>query len=513
MGEFFKKHKKTLIILGLILVLGAFLRFYKLGENSFVADEFLDINSSYAYFKTHTWTNWDFNFDRVNEDNVFAPRDERAWAYKWQVAEVFRFVAPTEGAARSISVIWGIITIGIMYYAGWYFSKKKAVGLLSAFLFAVSVAGITFDRKLRMYAMFFPIFLLFSIALFRFFEETYKGSNVLVKKISDRFGVNVIWFLPMLLLAILSLHLHDLTANIAAIFGIYVLAQMFFLIKKGKTIVNKYSITVVGAAIAVALVWAIVPELFGKYLAGIKFFQDNYSYFSIVTDDYSHILIALAVLVFGIYFGYSKLKLKKETIWLAVSFMVPLLMAIFLWRRNAGAQYIFFAQSFEIILAAIGIYGLAKFFASSMPEYGKKAYTATIIILLLLLPNYGYFFQQNNAYHQTSKADNPNYRSIFGYVKKKKSPDDVIITRNFRNYYLSGQKMTVFDFGGELSNQKLPMEAVYSVVRAHPRGWIVLSDNDERYISNEAMQYIEQNMQRINDIAVRGNVMVYRWSK
>ena len=132
----------TFIILLAIVILGTFLRFYKLGENSFVADEFLDINSSYAHAKTGEWVNWDFNLEKVNEENAFSPRDERAWAYKWQVATLFKFLPPTEGTARAVSAIWGIITILLIYFVAKDFTKNKTIGLIAAFLFAISIDGI-----------------------------------------------------------------------------------------------------------------------------------------------------------------------------------------------------------------------------------------------------------------------------------------------------------------------------------------------------------------------------------
>jgi hypothetical protein len=511
MKLFLKKHKKTFLMLGAIVVLGAFLRFYNLGANSFVADEFLDINSSYAYFKTGQWTNWNFNEGKVNENNIFAPRDERAWMYKWQVAQVFRFLAPTEEAARTVSALWGILTILIMYYAGWYFSKKKSVGLLSAFLFAVSVAGISLDRRLRMYAMFFPLFLLLSIFLYRFFEEAYVGSNKLIKKVSDKFGLNIIWLIPFILVGALSMHIHDLTINIVPIFGTYVFVRMLVFAKKGKPMLNKYSVSVVLGLLLSGLAWAAVPEKLGTYLAGVKFFNDNYSYLSIIFGEYGHVLIGLIVYVCGLFYLARKRKMTKETLWLAISFLVPLLSAIFIWRRNVGAQYIFFAQSFVIIVSAAGIVGIANFFKENMPEYKKKAMRAALIVMVLLVPNYGYFFQENNTYHQNSKAENPNYRSIFTYVKKKRLPGDVVVTRNFRNYYLSGQNIPVVDFGGELAEEKMSLSQIQAVKQLYQSGWVVLSENDERYISNEAMQFIEENMQKINDMAVRGNALVYRW--
>jgi len=108
-----------------------------------VADEFLDINSSYAYFKTGIWQNWDFNFEKVNADNVFQARDERAGVYKWQVAELFNFLPPTESTARTISVLWGILTIALIYFVATDFTKKKMIGLIGAFLFAISTSGIS----------------------------------------------------------------------------------------------------------------------------------------------------------------------------------------------------------------------------------------------------------------------------------------------------------------------------------------------------------------------------------
>jgi len=41
--------KNLYIMLITIILLGAFLRFYKLGNNAFVADEFFDINFRLAY--------------------------------------------------------------------------------------------------------------------------------------------------------------------------------------------------------------------------------------------------------------------------------------------------------------------------------------------------------------------------------------------------------------------------------------------------------------------------------
>ncbi|NTW30067.1 MAG: hypothetical protein HGA33_02230, partial [Candidatus Moranbacteria bacterium] len=74
------KKKALLVLLG-ILVLAAAVRFVGIGALSFTADEFLDINSSYGYFRTGEWKAWDFNNGQTAIVNENVARDERANVY------------------------------------------------------------------------------------------------------------------------------------------------------------------------------------------------------------------------------------------------------------------------------------------------------------------------------------------------------------------------------------------------------------------------------------------------
>jgi hypothetical protein len=507
---FTKKNIYAALII--VILLGAFLRFYKLGNNSFVADEFLDINSSYAYFKTHQWQNWDFNFGKVNNDNVYQARDERSWVYRWQVAELFNFLPPTEGVARSISALWGVLTIFLIYLIGNYFTRKKTIGILSAFLFAISIEGIEFDRKLRMYAMFLPVYLVFSWLLFQFMEGKYKGKIGFLKRFSDKWDINPIYLIPALLAGILSLATHQLTVNIVFVIGFYLLFWGFLNWKKNKSYLNKYSLFLGLGILGIIAVSIAAPKIVGSSASGLVFFTSHWEYLRISLSDYTNGIIAFIFIVLGIYFLTKKQNMPKEGSFLAISFFVVLFSAIFLWGRNVGSQYIFFIKPFGIILIASGIYFAAKFFKDNLSKYGNKAYLATIILSLLILPNYAYFFESNdNTYNQTSDSSNPNYRKIFTYFKKYKKDNEVLITRNFRNYYFSGAKIKVFDFGGELSKEKLSVAQIQDIASQNPSGWFIISTNDETYISSDAVDYVIKNFQRVSNPQVRGDVMVYRW--
>jgi hypothetical protein len=502
-----KKHAVTILI-GIIFI-GAILRFYHLGTTSFSADEFLDINSSMAYVKTGTWQNWDFNFGRINTENEFAARDERAWPYKWQVAQVLKLTKVSEAAARSVSAMWGIISIILIYYVAKYFTGKKEIGLLAAFLFAVSATGIIFDRRLRMYSMFFPVFLAFSWMFFRFFEEEYKGKIKLIKFFYDKWKVNLIYIIPAVVLGILSILTHQLTANIVFVILFYSIIQLF----QGKnkfSLYNKYFLVIVAMVAGYIAAAIFFPKNLASYTAGLGF-TSHWEYFIKVFADYSQWLLAVIFLMFGIWWIYKKENFKKESLWLSVSFLGVLFMAVFFWSRNVGDQYIFFIESFGIVIVAAGIYATGEFFSENITKYGKRAFYVPVILALLMLPNWGYFFQSDNTYRQTSDGDSANYKKVFAYFNKAKKPDDVLLTRNFRNYYWSGAKIKVFDFGGELAKEKLSLDEVKKITSENPSGWVILSDNDDAYISNDAMDYIVKNLERVSNPQVRGKVLVYRW--
>lgn len=500
-------------ILFVIVLVGAGLRFYALGNNSFVADEFLDINSSYGYAETGEWKAWDFNFSKPAEVNINDARDERAFAYKWQVATLFKFLPPTEGVARSVSALWGVFTILLMFWTGWFYTRKKTVGLLAAFLFAVSISGIIFDRRLRMYAMFFPVYLGFATSLFAFFETEYRGKWPLCRKLWERWGFNVCYLLPLVVLGALSFHVHQLSINIVPLFGAYLAWMAFMAWRDKEGYRNKYAITL-GVGILAALGVLIASPFARAMIFGgaLVWFDNHYAYFGYVLRDFAHPLLGILAMIFGGYFLGKNLGRPKEAAWLSLGILVPFVMAVWFWRRNEGAQYIFFAQSFALLLAATGIYGCTFFVRQSLAvSYGKKVMWITLLFAVLLIPNYGYFLEENNTYHETSSGDNPNYRKVFAYFNKYHEKDEVIITRNFRNYYLSGAKVPVYDFGGELSKEKFSLAELESIMDTHPHGWVIVSTNDYDYVSNDVEQFWKKHMERVSNAQVRGDIEVYRW--
>jgi len=525
--------KKTKYLLLLILLLGAFLRFYDLGEYSFSADEFLDINSTYGYSQTGTWQAWDFNLEKPQENDQNFDRDSRAWIYKWPVAQIFKVTATTESAGRAMSALWGVLSILLIYFVAFKFTKNKTVGLLSAFFLAASIDAIEFSRTLRMYAMFFPVFLTFSWLVFETLEKEYQGKIKWLKNIWQKTGLNFVYLLPALFLGIVSLMTHLLTVNIIFILAIYFLTMMLLsrhcersaaisdqnhvienLARQSqskKSYFNKYSVLLGLGILGFLALLISVPEKLSLATKELNWGIAHFSYLDKVFSDYANALLALGFILLGSFYLWKVAKLKKESLWLSTSFWGVLILAIFFWNRVAGNQYIFFIQSFKIILLSSGVYFAAIFLKDNLKSNEKKAYWATIILSLILLPAWGYFLQKDNAYNQTSDSATPQYRKVFSYVQKKRGDQDALITRNFRSFYFAGAKMPVYNLGGEITKEKLTLERLEKIIEANPTGWIVLSDNDEIFVTKEAAEYITKNLEKVSNSQVRGKVSVYRW--
>ena len=514
---------KIIIILTAILLLGIILRFHNLGKKSFRADEFLGVNTVYGYLQTGEWKRWDFNLEKPYTDKpyfkTFFDFDlwnsgektyTRAWIYNWQIAQSLKIFPNTkESSYRIISALWGVLSILIIYFISLKFVKNKKIALLSAILLTVSINSIEFSRKVRMYAMFMPVFFLFTYSVWQFIESKRKCKLEAINNFRKKTGLNLFFLLPAIILGLLSMHLHLLTANIIFILLAYFLIMGIILYNKSGELKNRYLIYF-GLTIFIGWLFSLKNKVF---LSGLGI-QDHFSYFEKSFADYSSAILTILLIIAGAYYLiHTKM---KTGVFILVSYLTIFLGAMFLWDRNTGSQYLFFAKPFQIILIASGIFAVANFLKENSKQYGGRIFTATIIILLLIVPNYAYFFQEENTYTQTSRSGNPNYRKVFKYVASKSQPKDVFITRNFRNFYWQGKNIKVFSLGGERANndeKKLTLKRLQKIMKSNLSGWIIYSDNDESFISKDAKKFINLHLEKISNSRVRGPISVWHWGK
>ena len=507
------RRHRTALALAAIVALALAVRVWDLGGTALVADEFIDMNASYGYAQTGTWHAWDWNVSAPDTVDFYAARDERSWLYRWQIAQVLPHVAPTESAARIVSVLWGGATVLVVYWAAWIMTRRRDVALLAALLFALSATGIAYDRKVRMYAMFYPFYLALATLLYQMLTARPSARwGKFIHTVSTTTGVHLPYIIPMLVVGAISAHLQLLTANIAFALVGYALAVVVCHRLCATRPDDRAARWVLGGAVAATALAAIAAPHILRGIAGTStFFIDNYGYITKILADFQHPLLGTAVVCFGFFTLFVSWKRPHAALWLAAMALVPLALSIWVWKRTQGTQYVFYLQPFVILLCATGVAGIADWMRSVVsPATARRAVIAVFAGAILLLPAYGYVMADDTTYARDIDRT-ADYRKVFAYLGTKRGPSDALITRNFRNYYYARWHAPVLDFGGERATHDLTTNEVRTFVCAHDAGSVVIFDNDWDFVAKDARALIETSLRRIDHSSVRGAARAYRW--
>jgi len=137
------KKKQTLLILAAIILLAAFLRFYSLSDNriGFFRDE--------AALGFNTWSILKTGADEYGQNLPIIFRSFEVFflpAYVYLSIPIFYFFGLTTFSARALSALSGVLLVPVAYLIVDQLSKSKKIGLLAAFLTAISPWSIFYSR-------------------------------------------------------------------------------------------------------------------------------------------------------------------------------------------------------------------------------------------------------------------------------------------------------------------------------------------------------------------------------
>jgi len=499
-----KIDKKALFILFLILILGGFLRTYKLGNQSFIGDEYYGLNASYGYYKSGEWKDWNFNKNELTT-RVY----KRSQAYYWQVAQVFKILDATEATSRLVSVFWGLFGIVSVFVITFLITKNYYISALSSFLLAVSISSLIYDRKLRMYSMFTPVFLWFSYSLFWLIESHYKGGYLFVRKISKKIGFNLAFLPVVIFLGILSLNVHILTVNIIPVVFVYFTIMGLISFRKNRKIFNKYSYLLLVGVLAVFI--ATKTQEIQNALSFFSWNINNWGYFKIITLDYKGIMLPAVFFVIGAYYLIKKNNLKSG-VWTVSSYLVILFLAIMVWRREPGNQYILFTQSFKIIIVSSGIFYVSKTISEKVFVGSRKWFFGLVVLFLILILNIPFFYSKDSFYGEIKSWNYSNYREIFQYFLNNRNENSVLIIRDVpsNTYYLKNTNTNLINYNEKEGNE-LTLEMILDAQNKYNEVWVIYSR--DFYIKREALNYVKEEFKKVENSYANKQLEIWRWKK
>ncbi len=490
----------------------------------------------------------------------------RALPFTYAVAISFNLFGINEVSARLPSVIFGVLSIILIFFIGKRFFGTT-VGLVSALLLAFIPFEIVWSRASRMYSMYQFFFLLGFFAFYRGFEpeETFNSSLEGTKK-SLLIGIPVVssWNLSwgwLFLSGIFTIVAFTLQVQVL-IFGISIIIYLFSmsittLITSGykQTLRSKYFsfllVCSAGAAVALSIpgVLDLIKGLSEFYPEWGKYIENNTpaAYFNILVSP--TLFPVMAFLILG---GIQVcVRASKSGFYTLVCIGVPLFINSFIVQFRQS-RYIY--DIFPLIIL-ISSYSISSIFHEEFKtffnmlqrnlkinfRYDSIRWLSPVFVVFLffllffpLSPGLRNGIMITKGYQASSFGGeyNPDWKVACEYIRKSYRAGDVIIASiplaadfyecgpveymlnngeidQFRKPASNGFMLDIFTNAKAIVN----LNEFKKVISANSSGWIVL--DGQRFIGPGAIpedvkDFINNNLERHSTPADE-TIYIFRW--
>lgn len=491
-----KKLKEHSIIL-LLLTIGFLLRIKDLGTQSLWFDESISSIAALAILEKGV---------PILDSGLFYGR---AILNTFLIAISFKIFGMSEFAGRLPSVLFGTLTIYLVYIIGSKWGNKR-VGVFAALLVAFSVWEIAWSRQARMYQQlqFFYILSLY------FYYEFWTTKNVRT-------------FLPLVLSFTATLLSHNFGYSLVVVFLLY--SIIFYFIENRKVNISVKELFPLAIAGILVLLFVYHKGIISSVIGTEVNYYNDYIY--LFKKD-------LGIFLFAAVPGGTIAIEKdwKKGLLLVLAVILPLYV-IFFHVLLFATRYLYFVVPILFIFISIFLDFLIGYLQTGIEKvflnYGfLKKNGANIFVLFLLLCSMSvssaFTFTPQEKYDLGVNAPQSDFKEAYLFVENNWSDNDVIISTwtapakfylGKNDYWLAfnviGTGMESFMIKGTSqdvytnSTAIKDVQMLENVTRSHEKGWIVV-DNTAWYKLSEATQnYIETNIEkRMTTKSVR----VYSWN-
>ena len=485
-----RKGLHLLVILALIVILGVALRVYDLGRKSLWTDEVASVRDSKSIA----------SMTRSAQPPLY-----------YFVLYLFRYMGTNEVILRLPSVVFGILTIALVYKVGKVFFGAKE-GLVGAFLLSISTFHVYYSQEARMYTL---LGFLSLLSLFFFYKSIKENKNTfwfafvlstILTLYTHYFGV-FIFFVEILFFILMLIRNGLLSKKMRAPtrfarFG----KRTFLMFTLSATIILAlyvpffYSRFGIPSALAESeplnslpppLELSFLVKLFGQLSNGSPF-------------GYSGVALYLSIFFFLCGWILYMKKYKEKSALLLLWIIVPIILLFwvstipFIVKRTrvyAEPRYLIFVLPVYLLLISMGITSIAETVvskgASSMRAHARKRrkknlnislIAPLLIVIVLGVTSVGPLLQ----YYRGEKRD---WRAVAQYLEIETQANDVIVIepsylRLPFSYYFKNQKnITVKSTYGSVST----LENIY---HRNSRIWFVTSPSKK---IAEVIDWVDQN--------------------
>lgn len=536
--SFIEKHAIKIVVI--ITVLALSIRLYRIGFLSLWVDEYMHaiaaINGKFKHGENNgillTWLNTTFSL----------------------------LFGKNEFVMRLPVALLGAALIPIVYV----FGKKIAnfrVGLMAAFLTALSLYLIFWSRVDRPYGMVASVYLPLLLSFWLMLES----KEPIQSKLFNQLGINPKYLLFVvlgLILSMLSQLICFLFIFSAGFYGTFVAIDAWITKKFKPWTLNMYNILFYLNVVAVFLMFTPIgnqlmrpiielflpPNIATLILPNMKAVLEAYNgkdwlksfniYMGVINTDFK-----LIPFLAWIGFALAFLQNRKLSYFLISSFVVPLVLMSFIFREPVHAKYLSYIYPVFLISAAYALYNIVYFLVPKLQNGVTNQtkypvlYSALFIGLLLFsFKNKEIKTMLNTQKHgnvvpkEISEIHFVNWNQPLNFVKSKYKEGDILMAtvKEAARFYLqtdsviwfrqmhydASKKSYVKNLPDNRPNSAYTYEQLVKTYQNNKRGWL-LADYyfDNALTDPQAKRFVEQNMVYHFDACEDGAVKVFSWDK
>jgi uncharacterized membrane protein len=391
------------VLLVLITVFAAGLRFFKLGEWSFWIDEIYTINHATRHF-----SNLELIFGHIPPAENWIP------ASVMLTAQVLNVWGVSEWSARLTSTVIGILTLPILYVP----IRKifgSQVALTTLLLLAVSPWHIFWSQNARFYT---SLMLLYTLSAFLFYLGVERNRPV--------------YFVGFYILFYFALSERLVAAFILPTIFSYIISLWIFRFERPPGLHSR-NLLLFLAPIFLTIAYEVIRYMMSGTSMTTTFITD---FGKKQVEDPLRLLIAIIynigfpIISLGSVAGvYLLLKRNRTGLFLFLSATVPIILLVLLNPiMFTKDRYVFITLTFWLILVALAI----KELISQTQGLGKLIALGALVVLLADAAG------SNILYYHVNNGNRRDWRSAFEIVKEKSRDDDVVVAwwPEFSPFYL-----------------------------------------------------------------------------
>lgn len=546
-------NKLIVILLVFIISIVTILRVVNLGGPSFAADE------GFQFFAAK---------GILEEGKPTLPSGSnygRALIYSKIVSFSMSLFGVKESAARLPSVLFGLLTVLLVYY--WckkYFSLK--VGLIAAFLVGFSPVEIAWSRECRMYSAFQFFYLLGVFSFFSGFTGVVRGKfgNTKTRVTNLLSGIcqnpsfsrnQIIWLSVSLVSFIISYKMHKLTGVFYfSIMGYFVI--MFLLKSYSNNIKlvlqSRYFFFLLLIFLMTIFGILLFPHLLQSAKDMLQFSPAWARTQNTGPSFYYKYLFSLDFFPLGALFLIGTLQVitrfSKAGFYLTINFIIPIFMHSFIVKVKSP-HYIFYVYPFLLIITAYAISNLleieSKIVSASITKIKErtkinfKTIKIGLICALILITTTTFWFRDGIGliFFKTGKSpalEHPAWREATSYLSENFKAGEVVVTTlplNLLYYYgkadyqlNNGSMYYVKEYNKKnddgfflepYSNTPVikNLEQLKNVIKNHSHGWLIMDRgrfNNPANVSKEIHKYVKDNLIPHKNPG-KNTMVIYEW--